>query len=262
MGRFLLALALGLFAPIAAFMVAGLVEVPGQNPPQERIAASLGAFVFLALSQLLTARMGARRPGASWATTLALGVPLLAIALVADARNLGQRASLYGPIVLAGWLGILAGALVAARVTLSTAPLGLCRRNLRACGALMAGVALVIAGGMAPLSRADAFFAGPPARALLLFWVFAIFHVLAAAELMSVAARVGRGLRPSPTLLGFLALLAFALACFLAPFAGRLTQGFPLVMVGVLGVLSSAADFAVAAVLGTTALRLPPAQAA
>jgi hypothetical protein len=261
-GRILLSIVLGLFAPVAAFMVGGLVEVPGQNPPQETIAASLGAFVFLALSQFLTARIDARRPGASWPTTLGLAVPLLAIALVADARNLGQRASLYGPIVLAGWLGILAGALIAARVTLATAPLGMCRRNLRACGALMGGVALVIAGGMAPLSRADAFFAGPPARALLVFWVFAIFHVLAAADLMSVATRVGRGLRPSPTRLGFLALLAFALACFLAPFAGRLTYGFPVVMVGVLGVLCSAADFGVAAVLGSTALRLPSEQVA
>ncbi len=259
MGRILLSIVLGLFAPVTAFLAAGAVEIPGQNPIRERVAGSIAAAIYLAACRFLVAPRGSRKSGATWPTALALGAPLLASALLADARDLPERVRLYGPVVLGGWLGIGAGATLAARITLSPLPLAACRRNARACAVVLAAVAVVLAGVATPLTRmAGTSPDGAPGATAVVFLLIAGLGTLVALDLALVAARAGRGRRPSPVALGFLAFLAFVPACVLAIPAGWFVGHGPLLRaVSVMSPLCSLAEFAVMALLGATALRLP-----
>ena len=65
MGRILLSIVLGFSACLVSFMAGALVDVPGQNSPQVGIAASLAAFLFLAICQFLVTRRDNRRPAAN-----------------------------------------------------------------------------------------------------------------------------------------------------------------------------------------------------
>ena len=262
MAKISLSIALGLVAPIVVFMAAALVEVPGQNPPQERIAASLAAFLYLAICRFLVARMDDRKHGANWPSTVALCVPLLLLASVADARDLGGRLLLYAPPVVAGWLGIPVGAIAAARVAVAAAPLDACRRHLCACATVAGGVAVVVAGGVVPLIWADTSPIATPARAVPVDWAIAVFNLLVAAALALIAARAGRGQRPAAPVLALLAALAFVLACFLAPAVTFLAHGSSGTMAGILGVICSLGDLVVVALLAAAALRLPAEQPA
>ena len=261
MGRILLSIVLGLFAPFVAFMAAALVEVPGQNPPQERIAAGLAAFLYLAICQFLVTRRDNRRPAANWPTMVALGVPLLLLASVADARNLGERAFLYGPWVIAGWLGIAVGAWAARRVTLPALSFEYCRRCLLACAVVMGVVTVVIAAGVTPMVAADTDPRAAPPNAVL-SWGGFVLSLLVAASLALAALRAGRGRRPSPIALGVLGFLALVLAVFGAPAVVLFTHGPAMRLAAILGVLCSAAEFVVAVAVGAVALRLPAAQTA
>jgi len=90
------------------------------------------------------------------------------------------------------------------------------------------------------------------------FWAVAILNILTATSVAFIAVRAGRGRRPSPVVLGFLAFLAFVPACGLAiPAFTFLGHGPVLLAVSILLFLCSAANFVVAALAGTTALRLP-----
>ncbi len=71
----LLALVLGLLAPLVSFIAAALVEIPGQNPPQEVVAACAGAAVFLYICQFLVARPH-RAASARWLTAALMFAPL------------------------------------------------------------------------------------------------------------------------------------------------------------------------------------------
>lgn len=259
MGRILLSIVLGLFAPVVAFMAGSMVEIPGQNPIQERVAGSLAAALYLAICQFLVAPRESRKPGANWPTLVALGAPLLALSFIAEAKDLWERAFMYGPIVISGWLGIVAGAVVAARVTLSAVSLAFCRRSLRACAALLGAAALVIAAGVIPLTnKAGTFPDGTPGSSVPVFWAIAILDILVSASLAFTAVRAGRGRRSSPAVLGLLAFLAFVSACILAIPAIKFPGHGPVMLaVSILLFLCSAANFAVAALAGTTAVRLP-----
>jgi hypothetical protein len=261
-GRVLLSVVLGLFAPIVAFMGAEAFEVPGQNPIQEKVAGSLAVALYLAICQFLVTPRESRKPGANWPTMVALGAPLLALSFIAEAKDLWERVYNYGPIVISGWLGMLVGAVVAARVTLSSVSLGFCRRSLRACAALLVGVALVVAAGVIPLTnKAGTFPDGTPGGSVPVFWAIAVLNILIAASVAFLAVRAGRGRRPAFIVLGFLAFLAFAPACFLAiPAIWFVGHGPVMRAVSVLSLLCSLAEFAVTALLGATALRLPEAE--
>jgi hypothetical protein len=263
-GRILLSIVLGLFAPLVAFMAAEMVEVPGQNPIQEPIAAGIAVAIYLAICQFLVTRREKRTLSANWPTMIALGAPLLASSFIAEAKDLWERAFMYGPIVISGWLGIVAGAIVAARVTLSAVSLDLCRRSLRACAALLGGAALVIAAGVIPLTkRAGTFPDGTPGQSLSVFWAIAVLTILGAASLASIAVRAGHGRRPSFVVLGLLAFLAFVPACGLAiPAFKFLGHGPVLRIASVLLFVCLAAELVVTALVGTTALRLPDERAA
>jgi len=258
-GRLLLSIVLGLFAPVVAFMGGELVEVPGQNPIRERVVGGLAVALYLAVCQFLVTPRGSRKLGANWPTMVALGAPLLALSFVADAKDLWERVYLYGPIVISGWLGILAGAVVAARVTLPVVSLAFCRRWLLTCVALLVGAALVVVAGVIPLTnKAGTFPDGTPGSSVSVFWAIAVLNILIAASLAFIAVRVGRGRRPSPVVLGLLAFLAFVPACGLAvPAFAFLGHGPVMLTVSILLFLGSAAEFVVTALVGTTALRLP-----
>ncbi len=262
MAKISLSIALGLVAPIVVFMAAALVEVPGQNPPQERIAASLAAFLYLAICQFLIARMDDRKHGANWPSTVALCVPLLLLASVADARDLGERAFLYGPWVVAGGLGIAAGAWAATRVTLPTLPLESCRRTIRSFALVLGAVAVVLVAALVPLTTlAGTFPDGAPGAMASVFLVIAGLSALVGLELAQIAARAKRGRSPSFAILGFLALLAFLPGCFLTiPAKWLVGYGPVLRAVGVLSPLCALAELAVAVLLGAMALRLPAAE--
>ena len=259
MGRILLSIVHGLFAPIVAFMAAAMVEVPGQNPIQERVAGSLAAALYLAICQFLVTPREKRTLSANWPTMIALGAPLLASSFIAEAKDLWERAFMYGPIVISGWLGIVAGAIVAARVTLSVVSLAFCRRSLRACAALLGGAALVIAAVVIPLTNnAGTFPDGTPGESVAVFWAIAILDILVSASLALTAVRAGHGRRPAFIVLGFLAFLAFVPACILALPATKFPGHGPVMLaVSILLFLCSAANFVVAALTGATALRLP-----
>ena len=93
---------------------------------------------------------------------------------------------------------------------------------------------------------------------MTVFWAIAILDILVSASLAFIAVRAGRGRRPSPVVLGFLAFLAFVPACGLAiPAFTFLGHGPVLLAVSILLFLCSAANFVVAALAGTAALRLP-----
>lgn len=259
MGRLLLSIVLGLFAPVVAFMAAAMVEVPGQNPIQEPVAAGIAVAIYLAICQFLVTPRESRKLGANWPIMLALGAPLLAMSFIAQAKDLWERAFMYGPIVISGWLGILAGAVVAARVTLSAVSLDFCRRSLRACAALLVAVALVLAAAVVPLTnKAGTFPDGTPGQSVSVFWAIAVLNILIAAFLAFIVVRAGRDRRPPFVALGLLTFLAFVPACFLAIPAFTFQGHGPVMLaVSILLFLGSAAEFVVTALVGTTALRLP-----
>ncbi len=199
MGRILLSIVLGLFAPVVAFMAAAIVEVPGQNPIQERVAGSLAVAIYLAICQFLVTPRESRKPGANWPSMVALGAPLLVLSFIAEAKDLWERAFMYGPIVISGWLGILAGVLVAARVTLSAVSLTFCRRSMWACAALLGAAALVIAAGVIPLTnKAGTFPDGTPGSSVPVFWAIVILDILVSASLAFIAVRGGELAVPRP----------------------------------------------------------------
>jgi len=258
-GRILLSIVLGLFAPVVAFMAAAMVEVPGQNPIQEPVAAGIAVAIYLAICQFLVTPREKRTLSANWATMIAMGASLAAVCLFALAKGRGVPELLHEalPPIVAGCLGIVAGAIVAARVTPSASSLGSCRRALWACVALLVGVAFVVAAGVIPAVKADRSPQAAPESAARGSWVIVVVAVILAASLALIAARAGQGRRPSFIVLGFLAFVAFVLACSLAPSAALFTHSPPAWTAGVLGVLCSASAFVVAALVGTTALRLP-----
>jgi len=257
-GSVLLSIVLGLFAPVVAFMGAEAFEVPGQNPVQERVAGSLAAALYLAICQFSLTPRESRKPGANWPSMVALGVPLLVLCFIAEAKDLWERALMYGPIVISGWLGVVAGALVAARVTLPAVSLRFCRRFLLTCAALLAAVALVVAAGVVPPTNADTFPQAAPERAVPFFWKIVVLNLLVATSLVFIAVRAGDRRRLSPIVLGFLAFLAFVPACFLAASGfGFLGHGPAMRIASVLLLLCSAAEFLVTGLVSATALLLP-----
>ena len=261
MGRILLSIVLGLFAPVVAFWAGAMVEVPGQNPIQEPIAASIAAAVYLATCQFLVTPRESRKLGANWPTMAAMGATLVAVCVVALAKGRGVRELLHIalPPVAAGCFGIVAGAIVAARVTVSALSLASCRRFLRTCVALLIAAVLVIAAGVIPLTKkAGTFPDGTPGESVAVFWAIAILDILVSASLAFIAVRAGRGRRSSPAVLGLLAFLAFVPACGLALPAIKFPGHGPVMLaVSILSFLCSAANFVVAALVGATALRLP-----
>ncbi len=263
MERILLSIVLGLFAPVAAFMGAAAFEVPGQNPIRERVAGGIAVAIYLAACEFLVAPRGSRRAGVRWPTVLALGAPLLAALLVADATDFSERIRLYGPVFIAGWLGIAAGAALATRIALSPLDLACVRRTIRSCAVALGAVAIVVVAALYPLTRmAGTFPDGAPGATASVFLVIAGVSALVALDLAVVAARAGRGRRPSLVALGFLAFSALVPACFLViPAIWLVGHGPVLRVVSIVSPICALTQFAVMAVLGTTAVRLPEGDA-
>jgi hypothetical protein len=260
-GRILLSIVLGLFAPVVAFMAAAMVEVPGQNPIQEPVAGGIAVAIYLAICQFLVTPRGKRTLSANWPTMVAMGAPLVAVCLIALAKGRGFRGLLHDalPPIAAGCIGIVAGAWAAGRVALSALSLESCRRNLRASATLLAAVAVVLAAAVIPLTRkAGTFPDGAPGGMVSVCWGIVGLGVLIAATLALIANRAGRGRRPPFFVLGFLGFLAFVPAGFLAiPAIWFLGHGPVMRAVSILSPMCSAAELVVAALVGATAVRLP-----
>ena len=263
MGRVLLSILLGAFALL---VLVGAAELLGaKNPVLEIVLGSLAVALYLFLGEFLVAPRDGRGLGTKWPTMIAMGAALLGLTFLTDPFTRGgwsEWATSLGPVVLLGWLGILAGGAAAGRFALQALSLGGCRRSLRTAAALMVGVALVVAAGVVPLTRADTFPTATPEKAVPVFWGAAILNLLGAACLMFIGAGAGRSRRPSPVELGFLAFLSFVVAFLLAPTVTFLSHGSTGVMAGILGGVCSVVEFAVMALIGSTALRLPPAEPA
>ena len=125
------------------------------------------------------------------------------------------------------------------------------------------GVAtVVIAAGVIPRVAADTDPRATPQNAVPVSWGGVVLSLLVAGSLALAALRAGRGRRPSPVALGYLAFLALVLAVFGAPAVVFFTHGPAMRLAAVLGVLCSAVEFAVALVVGMTAVRLPTGDSA
>ena len=136
MRRVPLALLLGLLAPFAAFMGGAAVEIPGQNPPQEVIAASAAAALFLGVCQYLVA-CGGGRPGRRWPAAVTMLVPLFV------GVGIAEGASPLSPVLIAGCAASLAGVFLARWLPLPSVSHSLWRRSLLACICALVAIALV-----------------------------------------------------------------------------------------------------------------------
>ena len=262
MGRVLLSVVLGLFSFVVFLGVGELLGVPGQNTIREILGASLAGALYLAVAQFFVAPRGSRRLGPKWPTMFAMGAPLLAMCILVIVAE-GGRAWLYSalPMLIPGCIGIVAGAAAVGRVTLSPLSLASCRRSLLICAAALLAVAVVLAVAVIPLTmKAGTFPDGAPGGMVTGSWIFAGLSALIGADLALIAARAGRGRCPSFIVLGFLAFLAFVPACFLAiPVIWFVGHGPVMRAVSIISPMCSAAELAVIALLGATALRLPEA---
>jgi hypothetical protein len=188
---------------------------------------------------------------------VALGAPLLVSVLLLEADS-SERVFVHGPIVISGWVGILAGAAVAQRVTIPALALEVCRRNLRISAALLGAVVLVLAAAVIPLTaKAGTSPDGTPGDALAVFRALAVLGIVVSALLALIAVRAGRGRRPSPVVLGLLGLIAFVPVCFLSISAFTFPGHGPVLLTAsVLLFLCLAAELVATALVAATALRL------
>ena len=109
MRRILFAVVLGLLAPVVYLLAAKFFQVDGSPSIKGIAAGCLAVALFLAISQFCTARKGSRGLGALTAMTVPLFIGLAVI---------GRSAFLVSglPMLIAGFLGIFVGAVLAARM--------------------------------------------------------------------------------------------------------------------------------------------------
>jgi hypothetical protein len=273
-----LAIVLGLFAPVVAFMGAALVEVPGQNRVCESLVGGLAVAVSLAICQPMVAPRGSRGLRRSWPAMAALGGPAVVMALVvAFGEDWRVWVNFSGPILLSIVLGPLAAATLERRPGLSEVSRRSCFRAVRASAALQAAAAIVLVAAVIPLARkAGPFPDGTPGAALEVFVVVAALNLLVALGLAVAAVRVGSGHDPglvttgaaavhaghsgllAPIPLGFLALLVFLETCLLvAPAVAWRGHRPAMTIVCLLLSLGAGAELTASALLGAMAARLP-----
>ena len=259
MSRVLLSIFLGLLAPFVFIIGASAFEVVGQNSLKEIVAGSLAVALYLAFCQFCVAPRGSRGFGAKWPTLVAMTAPLLvAVALITLVERPNVLLVQGLPLLISGCFGIFAGAVVAGRVTLPAVSPKFCRRSLLTCAALLVAVALVVAAGVVPPVKADTSPHATPQRAVPVFWGIVVLNLLVATSLVFIAIRATDRSGLSPIVLGSLAFLAFASACFLAaPAFGYRAHGPAMQTACILLFLCSAAEFLAAVLVSTTALLRP-----
>jgi hypothetical protein len=162
-----------------------------------------------------------------------------------------------GGIFVSGCVAIVVGAAAAGWVTLPAASLKSCGNTLLACAALLFVVNFVVAAGVIPPTKADAFPLAAPGTVVPFLWGIVVFNVLLIADLMWIGIRAGGGLRPSQGSLATVGFVVFVVALALTPIATFWTHGPAMRMAAVLGGLCAAAQFVVMILIGTIALRLP-----
>ncbi len=116
MRRILLLVGLGILAPFVFILGAEPFEVPGQNPIMERIGGSLAVALYCAVCQFWVVRGSAKAATSSWARLWAMVLPIVATCLLIGVTEGGQswRYS-WGPLLVAGCLGSVAGVVLGGR---------------------------------------------------------------------------------------------------------------------------------------------------
>jgi len=258
---------LGLFT-LAVFIGVGEL-FQGQGVAAETMAAGLAMALYLALAQFLVAQRGSRGLRGKWPTMVAMGAPALGMGLLASLGSGGRyggRAWLYSatPLLVAGCLGIAAGAWTAGRVTLLALSPESCRRCLLVCAVVTCAAGLVVAAAVIPRVAADTDLQkAAPALCGIVVLDLLVAALLALSGLLAARRAISTSIRQIlPTALGLLAFLAFGLAFFLAPTAVYFTHGPAMRVAAIWGVLCSAAQFVATVLVGVVALRLPAPQPA
>ena len=242
MRRIPLALLLGLLAPVAAFMGGAVVEIPGQNPPREVIAACVAAAFFLGVCQYLVA-CGGGGIGRRWPAAVTMLVPLFVG--VGTSEGAGQ----FIPVLIAGCAASLAGVFLARWLPLPPMSHSFWRRSLLACACALVAIALVVVAGVVPPTKADTFPEAAPAEAARFVWTLAALNLVIAGALAWTTLRSSAARRVSKVVLALAALLSFPIAFFFtASGAGFLAHG-PAMRAASLLLLACAAVETVVAVM-------------
>ena len=123
MNRALALVGLGILSPLVFFLGAAPFEVPGQNPIMERVGGSLAVAIYCAVCQFWLARISAKPATSSWARLFATVLPTVAICLLIEVAEGGQswRYS-WGPLLVAGCVGSVAGVVLGGRTSSVSAP--------------------------------------------------------------------------------------------------------------------------------------------
>jgi uncharacterized membrane protein len=112
----IVAVGLGLITPFVFILGAEPFEVRGRTSLAEVAAGCLAATLYLAFCQYRLALKAGQGPAVHWNTVIAMGVPVAAwVAVIASVEKWRVILTQGLPMLLAGTIGVMAGALLAAR---------------------------------------------------------------------------------------------------------------------------------------------------
>lgn len=227
MGRIVISVVLGLLSPFVFIMGAAPFEVHGSNSVKEVLAGCIAVALYLAVCQFLVARSSGPRLGADsaatrgssgeaipswqhktsrisvlmpgWPILVTMVAPLLTISFLMVVTEKRDEVLAPGlPMMLAGCIGSLAGALVARRGIVpararSAASQAVWHIILRVGAGLFFAVAAILAVVVIPAAAKDTSQSATPGPAVTGFIVAAVLHVFLAALMLKI---VRSGLLP------------------------------------------------------------------
>ena len=110
MKRIWISIGLGLLSPLIAFLGSEPFEVPGQNPPMERVGAGLAGVIYCAVCQFLLTRPTAKVANSSWLSVVAMVLTIGAICLLQlIVEGFGSWPYFAVPFFIACLIGAVAG---------------------------------------------------------------------------------------------------------------------------------------------------------
>jgi hypothetical protein len=110
MKRILISIGLGLLAPFIAILGAEPFEVPGKNPPMERVGGALAVVLYCAACQFWLARQSTKAAASTWPSVAAMVVVIGAVCLLVIVTEGGQSWRFFAaPVLLAGFIGAVVG---------------------------------------------------------------------------------------------------------------------------------------------------------
>jgi len=116
MKKNILAVGLGLLTPFVFILGAEPFEVRGHTSLAEVAAGCVAAILYLAFCQYRVALKAGQGPAVHWDTVIAMCAPVAAwVAFIASVEKWGTVLTQGLPMLLASTIGVMAGALLAAR---------------------------------------------------------------------------------------------------------------------------------------------------